>query len=474
MPSFVLKSYKGGQSDYDNKGLPGAFKSGSYNLDIRKKVDSLSCAQALADVGNPVIIVDLIRMLVPSTDGNCYGFGSTGKIYKITSSNVVSVVYTDADGAITGAAEFSCSNGKKYMFWATATKLKCKEIPGNAAWTDANADVVVGATTYTYPKTDLTSSTNHMMTQAVGSLQIANEDYLAMVGYDGSYTNEALNLYPRNYAKVVMEKGRYVMVGAPRDDSSSESELFIWDTVALDYNDNKCIKGGAVNAMIETEAPLAQLGINGGIYYADFQNVLPVCQITGGGYCNPYGVTNDDGVALFGIYGNSENLNGIYSYGRKTLNDNRTLNLEYYIGACTEIGSIAKVGTRILVAYRNGSSYYLKRVDTASKATAYYYSLDLEGRVKAKLDDKPVWSFITLFMKPLPASCTVEVYYKLDKAGSFIQANMQDDVTSSIVTGLQESVFLVNEQAETLEIEVKLTPSVNTTPEIFRVECFFG
>lgn len=50
MGAYIIKSFRGGLSDYEDKGTPGSFKFG-YNLDIRKKKDSLSCGQALIDEG---------------------------------------------------------------------------------------------------------------------------------------------------------------------------------------------------------------------------------------------------------------------------------------------------------------------------------------------------------------------------------------------------------------------------------------
>ena len=473
MNSFILKSFKAGQSDFEDKGVAGSFKLG-INLDIRKTIDSLSCQQTLIAEGTGVV-VDTIRFYVPCIDGNTYGFGSSGKIYKRTPAGVYTVVYTDTDGAITGAAEWYCSNGKTYLFWATLTKLHCKEIAGAANWSDVDANVVVGGNTYTYPKSNLTSSTNHFMAQAVGSLQICNEDYLAMVGWDGSYTPSALNIFKKNYAKTLIERNNYVVIGAPKKDLSPESDLVSWDTDAGAWNDKKVLKGGAINAMVDTDVPLLQVGINGGIYYGDFQNVLPIIEISGGGYCNPGGVTNDGGLALFGIYGNSENRNGIYSYGKKQLNQDRALNLEYNIGDISEIGAVCKVGTDILVSYREGANYYAKKVDTSAKAIAYYYSLDLKPPTKG--DYVPVWGPIMLTMKALPAGCKVECFYKLEKTGNFIQAKMENngagDIDSVTVTGTTEAIFLVAEKAKIFELELKLTPSGNTTPEIYKAEIFF-
>ena len=48
MVPFHLASFLGGQSDYEDKGIAGSFKSG-MNLDVRKQRDTLTCQLALKD-----------------------------------------------------------------------------------------------------------------------------------------------------------------------------------------------------------------------------------------------------------------------------------------------------------------------------------------------------------------------------------------------------------------------------------------
>jgi len=52
MPVYEVKQFRGAISDYEDKGIPGAFKFGS-GLDVRKVVDSISCNQDLVDEGIP-------------------------------------------------------------------------------------------------------------------------------------------------------------------------------------------------------------------------------------------------------------------------------------------------------------------------------------------------------------------------------------------------------------------------------------
>ena len=149
MPKYIIQNFSGGLADVESYGIRGSFKYGQ-NLNIRKKQDTLSCNQALKEETAPTGGFDsLIDYFVPSSDGNIYGFCRNGKILKRTSAGVWTLAFTDTDGQIYGAWEWGISNGKKYMFWANATKLHSKEIPGNATWAnDDDANIVVGAVTH--------------------------------------------------------------------------------------------------------------------------------------------------------------------------------------------------------------------------------------------------------------------------------------------------------------------------------------
>ena len=181
-------------------------------------------------------------------------------------------------------------------------------------------------------------------------------------------------------------------------------------------------------------------------------------------------MTTDEGLALFGIYGNTSSRNGIWSYGRKKKNASHVLNFEYPL-TCDEIGAVQKVGSDILLSYKSGSTYKMMKVNTAAKATAYYYSLDLVPPAKANY--LPTWGTIILSMKALPASCQVEAFYRIDKTGNFVQAKMEGSVSAFTTTGGKEAVFFAGEKGRIAELELKLTPSANTTPEIYKAEFYF-
>jgi len=542
MPTYQITKFSGGLSDYDNRGISGSFKMGR-NLDIRKEVDSLSCNQALFDLGDKItsasqspsaslspsastspsisrslspsaslspslgsaslspsaslsrspssskspssslspssskspsssassspspsaglttVFSDLIRTWVKASDGFLYGFGNTGKIYRIDTELNVSQVY-DAGQAITGAEEKPSSSGKTYLVFATRTNLHIKEITNGTGWNDVNH--LDG-----WPKTNLNSVDWHTMRQVGGDVFIANGSLIAMAAYDDSYTTEALQLVPGNIAKTIVERNGRSIIGTYR---ASDPD-----------------KG--INAAIDSEVPLAQVGDDGDIYFANMVDSIPVKRFPGGGKVNPGGVCNEvsevnffewevtalsyidkqtvGNMALFGVYGATEGYGGIYSLGRKNKNKPFVMNLEYNLDA-DEIGAIVNFNGIIFASYRDGTNFGVKATDLQNKATAEYEGLDFKAPAKAILATTP-WNTEEIYMKPLPAGCAVEFLYKLDKDGEFIQAKLADgEATQYTTTNGKKAVFRIGAEAQIFEPKIKLIPNGNETPEIYR------
>ena len=440
MPQFEIRSFKGGKSDYSDRGIQGSFLAGK-NLNIRGEEDSLTCNQALIADGNAdAVITDLINFFVNCNDGNTYAFGDTGKIYKRTSLAVWSLVYTDTDGEITGAAEWYDAT-HTWLYWTTATKLNRKEIPGNTSWSDA---------VHSW-KTDLTSATWHTMAQANGSLMICNDKNLAMVGYDSSYTKEALMLRPGIVSKALIEYGNQVLIGG--GDSVRESWLLTWEQTALSWINKNKIPSKTINAIVQAEMVLMSAGDNE-LYYSDMTNNMPVCTLDG--KANPGGVVEKGGLALFGLFGGS--YSGIWSYGRTKKNESHTLNLENYID-CDEIGAICKIAGQVFVSYQDGANHLVRKVDTATKAVAEYESLDLTFPKEANCTS------IELLTEKIPAGCTIQVYYDMDKTGVWTQAKMAGDVATAIAD-MRHPMFLCSSYGREVNVKIVLTPSGNLSPTV--------
>lgn len=465
MNSFLIDSFTG-ISDYDDKGIRGAFKGGSKNLNVRTLTDSLKCNQKLT-AETLTGLSGLVKTFVPMSNGNMLAFCNDGKIFEL-SDGTWNLKYTDTNeaGNISGAAEWY-EPGHTFIYWATPTRLNRKPYPGASDWSDINT-----TGTGSFPKTNLTDSI-HTMAQVNGVLLITNKNNLAFVAYDSSYTNDALQLIPGNISKALAERNRYALIGCTALNSSAQSGMFVWDQISQSWNDKKIIPVNGVNAMIDTELPLMQVGTNGQLFYGDLTTLLPVTSFPGGGQVNPYGVANDDGVALFGVYGNGVGKSGIYSYGRKWKNAPFTLNLEYQID-CDEIGAIVKHGSDIYASIKDDDTYSVVKVDTSAKATAVYKSLDLKAPANALLQESlPNWAYVKVTCAPLPENTSIALSRRTDKSGSMITANLQSGASSFSTTNGMEAIFLVGDIGKIFEFDLTLTPNGNNTPEVYRIEVLF-
>ena len=375
-------------------------------------------------------------------------------------------VYKDANGAIKGAEEKPSSSGKTYLYWATNTVLKRKELPGRTDWNDP-----------TVVAENLKSCDWHTMKQVGGTLHIANGSWMAYVGYDDSYTNEGLDLIPGNNAKTIVERNGKSVIGT--------------------YKTSDPDKG--INGAIDCEVPLVQIGDEGELYYSDMTSSIAIKKFPGGGKVNPGGVCNEmeqvnmfqweetslswedrqtfGNIALFAVYDADTGYGGVYSYGRKNKNHPLVMNLEYSLDA-DELGALANVNGTTIVSYQDGSTFGVMGVSATTKATGTYYGLDLKAPIKGSEGvKKPLditnWKYAEVFMSPVTSGTSVQLWYKLDKTGDWVQANMEGEDTSFDSVGEKKAVFLLNDNAQIFEPKLILTPTSNTSPEVYRVRLYF-
>jgi len=401
--------------------------------------------------GLTTVFDDLIRFFVKCSDGYTYGFGSTGSIYRRDVDAFWQKVYDDSDGAIKGAEEMPKDGSVTYLGWCTNTKVKRKPIPGLSNWNDV--EVVAQS---------LQPADWHTMKQVAGATKIANKSMLAMVGYDGSFTNEAVDFIPGTIIKTLVERNGRVI-------------------------------SSTANAAIDAEQPLAQVGTDGEVYFANMSDTIPVFRFPGGGQVNPGGVCNEvsqvdffeweetalswidkqsvGNMSLWAVYNADSGYGGVYSYGRKRKNQPVTLNLEYALDM-DELGAVVTVDGTTLVSYRDGSDFGVKASDDTTKATATYEGLDLKAPVKKPVNITP-WKYAEIFMKPLPASCHVQFQYKVNKTGNWVVATQQSGSSDYNVDQGKKAIFQIGAEGEIFEPRIILTPSVNTTPEVYRVRIFF-
>lgn len=453
LKSYTIRTFRGGISDENNKGVLGAFKFG-YGLSVRGRADVLTPGQALVKESASVV-TDLIRFIVTCSDGNAYGFGDTGKIYK-RKGTTWTLEYTDANGAIKGAAEW---NG--YIYWACDTEIS------RIAVSQAD-DGTWGADVAHDWNTGLTSADWHTMVIANGSLMICNKNYLALIDFTSAAFNAtALNLYPGTIAKCLDEDGIYVIAGLVADGNAEKGWLLTWTTSALNWIKKKKIASKGVNALITTELMLAQTGIDGEVYFSDMISRVPVFSFPGGGSALPGGVCERKGLAMFGISGNNSDKCGVYSYGRDKKNSPLVLNLEYVAshGKLTGVsyGAVRMVNGTFLVAWKDGATYGVDALSTTVKANAVYEGLEWDGNIPMM---KKAFAQVKIVMEPLPTGCSIVLKYKINGKSTWTTAKTVSGDSSFSTTNAVRAIFSMRSEGEVVELRVELTSSANTSPSI--------
>ena len=347
------------------------------------------------------------------------------------------------------------------MQWATATSIKQKPLPGSSTWGDV-----------TEIADNLTGTDWHTMKQIGGANYIANGSKLALVGYDDSWTNEALDLIPGNIAKTLIERNGRAVVGT--------------------YKAGYPNKG--VNAMIDCEQPLSQIGDDGELFFTNFADSMPVKRFPGGGRVNPYGVTNEvdqieifdwvfgadswvdkqsmGNMSIWGVFDADSGKNGLYYYGRKNKEQPFTMNLEYAMDV-DEIGAVANVEGITIASYRDGTDFGVKAVDSTTKAQGIWEGLEFRTPIKGA-EQITRFSHVEIFMDELPVGCSVYFYYQKNKSGDWVQAYTADGNVAFTSTGGKKATFRIGAEMDIYEPRIIMTPSGNTTPTIYRVRTYFN
>lgn len=490
-PVYNLTSFVGGISDFTDKGIAGSGQWSS-GLNIRSGDDALVCQQALVQESEGVF-EDLILWFVPAPDGNCYGFGDQGRIYKRDSGGNWSKVYTEPEGKIRGAAlsyrYVSTNTYQPFLFWATETSLHRKQIPGQTNWSDV--DAAGTGTGETYPKTNLMSADWHYMRVVDQCLLIANNNRLAAVFIeDGSYTNEAegnpfppsitittlTNCARGNSSTAALCSAANIVEQACLYDISTASPASVSD---IDWLSRTNLSFSKVDACIDGEFFL--IFAEGKIWYSDLYNKQPICALPSGATVKPGGTTIRDNVALFAVsnavrtHGDTQiTANGIYGYGRNKNAGTPVLNLEYPM-ITDELGGLVNfhdtnTGKQVLlVASRVGNQYRVYTISETTKQVGEFTSLIL----KAPYSEFPSRFRVTnVIVKSgaIPQGAKVEVFYRLDLQGDFKQAyfsqTMDKQNSDCEFTSGTEATWEIGDNASYIELAVKITPVGNSSPQV--------
>ena len=466
LQSYTINNFNGGISDLSNKGVRGAFRFG-YGINLRNTSSALTCNQALKK-DSASVVTDLIQFGVAATDGNWYGFGDTGNIYKRTSAGVWSLETTDPDGEILGAAEYIHNNGGgsyvSHIVWATQTKLK-------KVVTSAGFGTLTTVTTLHKGE----AGEFHTMIEALGVLMYCDSDFIGILDYEAAVNTQALQLPGGINAKTLLDNADIVIIGASEKERQRRGFLFTWDKIADSWLSKKDLQAqGAKSLNFLEGGVMVQTGEE--LKYWDTVNLLPLKQLPGGGETLPGAQAEYQSIGHFGVQGGTKN--GVYGYGRRDKNSPFALNLEYipshgdYTTTTHKIGCVSNHQGTMLVSWFDGTNYGVDVIDTANKATALYQSLEIDANQPFA---EKRWAHIKVVTRPLPAGTSIQVRVKTNNDDDWQLCKTDEGNTTMAKTGQKKEIFNVagTGQGEIIEVEMLVTPNGNNAPEVISLNTYY-
>jgi len=475
MNAYRIQGYRGGIADDPYQGVREAFRFG-YGLNIRGEENTLKCNQRLKeDLGSSTFITDLILFYIPASNGNLYGFGDTGNVYRKQGGAAAwELVYADANGKITGAAEYTNNDGSDnyapYLYWATETNVSRIKLSGTwATDVEHNWQTLDGDPSW------------HTMSEALGVLLICDNKDLAMVDYEGGFNLDAVDLPRSHRNKCLLGLDQLVVFGSTKGDKVEEGWLWTWDKIQPSWIQRRMVAERGINALLQGEFLMIQAGVRGGLYFWDTSSLLRIKKLPGEfAWVNPGGVTIMGGLPLLGV--NGSNKCGIYSYGRLNKNDPYALNLEYIPShgkfENVLIGALTMYEDRIYCSWKDVTTFGTDVLDPDNKAEARYEGLVFDG---GESFTQKGFRQIKVVTKPLPRDCNIEIFFKVNQQTDWQKATMQDGSELFDQEGRSKAIFSIetggNEDdpgsGEEYELAMNLHPNGNDTPEIISATTYF-
>lgn len=457
---FRQQDFSGGLSDSDLFGVSGSLAEG-VGVNIHDTPKVLKVSQALKKESGTTV-TDFCKFKINCSDGNSYWFGDTGKIYKRTSLGVWSNVHTNTNGANVGAYEFD-----SYIYYASATKLGRISIAAagsESPWSSQNDSWQT-----------LTSATYHPMIVQGLYLFIGNDRVVSSVDDAGTFTTSgtpSVTFYtlPHNHSITAMINfGLDFLVGTRVSTTRDSARIFRWDFSYPSWLLDDDLPEIGVNCFIPIDNYVfVQAGNQGNIYYYDGSFVEKSKKIKGD-YSNktmtayPDSVSSFLGIPIFGVSNLSSNPcnQGVYSLGQYDRNYPIALMLQYVISqnktSSIEIGAILGLGTNLLVAWKDGSTYGVDNIDWNNKYTsAYVKTLVLGGdRQSSKTFLENIIGY-----KQKPAGTDITLSYYKNFSASDTAMTLRDESDYNKLIGQD------NFEAGVSQFKIAFTVSSNDAPEI--------
>jgi len=461
-----IRNFQGGLADSDYKGASGSFGVDSFGLDIHDASGLLRANWKLTKSSGSTV-TGLVLFTVAASDGNTYFADDAGKIYKRTGAGSWSSVY-DAGERICGFIEY---NG--YFIWATDDTLFRMAIAGDwvsgiTQYNSSSETWTTSGTTWASPAID---TSWHVMKQLGTALYVGAGQYITIVdsAFAVSLLGNGLDLPPGWKVIDIEPWNDQLLIGA-YSTTQDQSAIFIWDGYSDSWSAQIPVPEPKVYSIVsDGQIAYIKAGQRGNIYEFLGNAVRLVKQIPGSytssatEIVNPDAMTLVNGRLLMGVSNATGNpcKQGVYQYGSPNINYPRVLDLSYILSTgnktSVSIGSIKVDNGTIFVSWNDGANYGVDVVDyTARFDNAEYITTVIGGNEPDATSRR-----IAVNFKPLPASCSIDIYYRINGATSWTQLGSQ-------VTTANKTNYISSKPIKFRTIQFRLVLGTNSTntPEV--------
>lgn len=413
---------------------------------------------------------DLVKVILPCSDGNTYLFGSTnGKIWKRTAAGVYSLEATAAPAA-GGVGILDAYEYQGYIYYAMESRLGRVAVGSPTSWAGRNDSWA----TFTNTDADF-----HPMFEQNQVLYIGDKNYVAQVDA-GTFSANALDIKTPLRIKSLGGILTDLLIGTFVNVYKVATEIFRWNTWSVSFSSSDPIPEIGINSFLATDNyNLVSAGRKGRIYFYNGAQLEPFKKIPGDwsgtneALIHPNASCNMNGLPLFGLSNISGNpaKQGVYSLGGYDRNYPKVLNLEWLISTGNssgiDIGAIELVGTVLLVSWKDttgGTTYGIDKLDLTAKVASAYFSTRIIN--SARNDSKTLSGYVAY--RSLPTGATIKIYYKTNYAAAWTEA-------TTVVDTIRKTVYLKETfpEANAIEIKVESNANGNNAPEIELAEFLF-
>lgn len=458
---------RGGLADSRWSGVPDSYYK-LTGLDPHSTPGLLKVAQKLTKVSGTTVTA-FCKERVVSSNGKIYWFSYTdGKIWQQDPSDDSFLLVFTTTAAAGGVGCLGAIEYQGYIYWATESRLHRIAASGNDTAAEWTANVALNWATFTN-----TDALFHPMVELGLVLYIGDGKYVAQVDA-GSFTANALDIKAPLRVKSLGKIGTDLLVGTWVADTITTTELIRWNTYSVSFTTSDEIPETGINAFIPSDNfVLIQAGLAGNLYTYDgstmelFKNIPGEYSPTKYGYVHPSSVGNLNGQMLFGMSngtGNPCDL-GVYRLARHDRKYPFILDFPYpisersgtaFVTTGIEIGAIAVSGFKMYVAWKNGTTYGVDKLDYSNKLSGAY----LETRVmNVRREQLNTMDSVGFNYYLLPTGCSIAIAYDKNYAGYVDMTETTDTMRNTITA--EEGV-----EASVLSIKATMTTSSNDGPSI--------